>query len=120
MTTRARRAPKIRAYRENLPGVLRVTLIRELNGQRFERHVGPRGWLNLEEAATVLQRPPAVVLQSIRAGFLRARGRGRRVLVTLAACERFRSEEAEDGASIRARRHQRRYPAEEVHAELGL
>lgn len=97
-----------------------MTLIREINGQPFERHVGPRAWLNLEEAAAVLQRPPAVVLQSIRAGFLRARGRGRRVLVTLAACERFRAAEAQDGAYIRARGHQRRYPAEEVHAELGL
>jgi hypothetical protein len=68
----------------------------------------------------VLERPPAVVLRSIRAGFLRARREGRRISVTLAACQQFLREERDDIAYIQARRNQRKYPAEEVHAELAL
>jgi len=82
--------------------------------------VGRRSWLNIEEAAAVLERPVAVVLESIRAGFLRARGTGRRARITVAACERFRAEETADWALVRARRGQRAHSAAQVHAELGI
>ncbi len=97
-----------------------MTLVRESRGRRLERKVGPRGLLTLEEAAAVLARPVTMVRQSIRAGFLHARRTGGHLVVTLGACQRYLRDEVEDRAAIHARRHQRRYPAEEVHAELGL
>src|SRR5713226_4272943 len=104
------RAPKIRVYRKTRSAP-RVTLVRENRGRSFQREVGPRGLLTIEEAAAVLDRPVAAVRQSIRAGFLRAQRIGGHLVVTLAACHRYLREEAEDRAAIRARRHQRRYPA---------
>ncbi|MBI1736153.1 MAG: hypothetical protein HYR51_13340 [Candidatus Rokubacteria bacterium] len=97
-----------------------MTLVRDVNGRRTEREVGRRDWLSVDEAAAVLKRPAAAVLESIRAGFLRARGTGQRARVTLAACQSFLAEEAADWEIIRRTRGQRMYPAEQVHAELGL
>ncbi|MBI2203627.1 MAG: hypothetical protein HYU41_07250 [Candidatus Rokubacteria bacterium] len=98
----------------------RVTFVREVNGRKTEREVGRRSWLSIDEAAALLERPSTAVLESIRAGFLRARGTGRRARITVAACERFRAEEAADLALVRTRRTQRTYPAAQVHAEFGL
>ena len=122
MTTRASKAAnrgtlnRLRVNRDRQPGALRITILR---GQT-ERKVGPRGLLTIEEAAAFMRRSPAVVQRSIAAGFLPARRRGRQLVVTLAACDRYLREEAEDIAALRARRHQRRIPGEEVHATLGL
>lgn len=120
MTPRTRRSERIRVYRGALSGTPRITVVREMRGRKSERNVGPRGWLSLEEAAALLARPPAVVARSIQNGFLRARREGRNVFVTLAACDQFLREEREDLAHARASQNQRRYPAHEVHAELGL
>lgn len=120
VATRTRPVPKIRVHRMITSRVGRVTLVREVNGRRMEREVGRRGWVSVEEAAALLERPPAAVLEAIRAGFLRARGTGRRARITVAACERFRAEEVADWALVRARRGQRTYPAAQVHAELGI
>jgi hypothetical protein len=97
-----------------------VTLVRDVRGRRLEREVGPRARLTVEEAAAVLDRPVAAVRIAIRAGFLRVRQVGGRAMITLAECQRYLREESEDRAAVRARRQQRRYPAEKVHARLGL
>lgn len=120
MPPRTGAAPKIDVHRCTTAGPTKLILVRSIRGRKSERPVGPRTWLSLDEAAAVLERPAAIVMESIRAGFLRARRQGRRVSVTLTACEQFLREEQDDLAYVRARRKQRTYPAEEVHAELGL
>jgi hypothetical protein len=106
----------VRVYRDRQPGTLRITIVRG----RSERDVGPRGLLTIQETAAFMRRSAAVVRRSIAAGLLPARRRGREFVLTVAACDRYLREEAEDRAAIRARRWQRRIPGEEVHATLGL
>ena len=103
---------------------LRVTIERQVGNSLLEREVGPRGLLDLDEAATVLARPREIVQRSIRSGFLRAARRGRYPMVTLKACVDFLAEERADGeaaqralASARARGEEP-IPADEVHRRL--
>jgi hypothetical protein len=92
----ARTQPKIRVYWENPPGAA-LTIERLLpSGRIIERALGPRGLLDLDEAAEVLDRPRDQVLRAIRAGFLRARRRGRALYVTVQACTDFLREEQAD------------------------
>lgn len=106
----------VRVSRPRGTGTLRIAIAR---GQT-EREVGPRGLLTIEEAAAFMGRSPAAVQRSIASGFLPARRRGRDLVVTLAACDRYLRQEAEDIAAVRRRRHQRRIPGVRVHARLGL
>jgi len=102
----------------------RVTIERQVGNRLLEREVGPRGLLDLDEAATVLARPREAVQRSIRSGFLRAARRGRYPMVTLKACVDFLAEERADGeaaqsALARARaRGEQSIPADEVHRRL--
>ena len=103
---------------------LRVTIERRAGSRLLEREVGPRGLLDLDEVATLLERPREAVQRSIRSGFLRAARRGRCPMVTLKACVDFLAEEQADGeaaqsAHARARaRGAQPIPANEVHRRL--
>ena len=90
----ARPRPRIRVYWENPPsGALMVE-----RGQTFKR-LGPRGLLDLDEAAEALNRSRDEVVRAIRAGFLRARPRGQQLYVTVQACTEFLREEQADMAA---------------------
>lgn len=122
MTTRAAARPKHRAWWDNPPGIVRVTVRR----RGREQVLGPHGVLTLAEAADLLGRPVHEVRQAIRTGFLRTRRRGPQLVVTPAACRQFLNEERADGeAAVAALEEMRRtgakpIPAEQVHRELGL
>ncbi len=96
MKMRSRR--RIRVWRENPPAPgAGVTIERILpTGRTVERELGPRGLLELDEAAVLLDRPRDQVLRAIRAGFLRVRRRGRNLYVTVQACTDFLREEQAD------------------------
>lgn len=81
--------PTIRVFWDN-PPTGRLTIERG----RMVRELGPRGLLDLEEAAAVLDRPQRDVRRAIGSGFLRARRRGRQLYVTVQACTEFLEEEA--------------------------
>ena len=121
---RARPVPTIQFRWHHPRAVLRVTIERQAGNRLVEREVGPRGLLDLDEAATVLARPREVVQRSIRSGFLRAARRGRYPMVTLKACVDFLAEERADGEAAqralgRARvRGEQPIPADEVHRRL--
>ena len=121
---RSRPVPAI-VFRWHQPrAALLVTIERQVGNRTRARDVGPRGLLDLDEAATVLARPREAVRRSIRSGFLRAARRGRCPLVTLKACIDFLAEERADGKAAqtvlaRARaRGEQPIPADEVHRRL--
>ncbi len=101
--TRTRPRSRIRVWRQNPPGSA-LTIERILpSGRTVERALGPRGLLDLDEAAEALGRSRAEVLRAIRAGFLRATRRQtpgararRRLFVTVQACVDFLREERAD------------------------
>jgi hypothetical protein len=94
----------------NAPGAgAEVIVERRLSSGRTVA-LGPRGLLDLDEAAEVLDRPRDQVLRAIRAGFLRARRRGGRVSVTLGACLDFLREEEEDRRLAQARKREPTIP----------
>ena len=105
------RRPRIREYRWENPPTGAVYLRRDTSAGPEDERRGPRSLLTLDEAAVVLERSPAEVVQAIRAGFLRAQRRGSRVLVTPRSCRDFLDEEAEDRAIARARRREPTIPA---------
>ena len=114
-------ATKTRAIWPDL-SVPRATLVQVTSrGEERERPVGPRTLLTLAEAAAVLDRSPAEVLRSIRAGFLRPVRRGSRRYVTMTACRDYVRELLADLAVARARSREPgiRTPAEEVFREAG-
>lgn len=92
----ARAQTRIHVFWENPPrGAL--TVERALpSGRTVERALGPRGLLDLDEAAAVLGRPRDQIIRAIRAGFLRARRRGQQRYVTVQACMDFLREERAD------------------------
>ena len=88
--------PRIHVYRENPPGAA-LTIEHVLpSGRTIERALGPRGLLDLDEAAAVLGRSRGQVVSAIRARFLRARRRGRQLYVPVQACTDFLREELAD------------------------
>ena len=89
------------------------------SGRMSSRALGPRAILRLEEAAAAVERPRDQVRRAIRAGFLRARRRGGRTVVTVQACADFLREERADREVVRARRGAPTVPFEEVLRELG-
>lgn len=90
------RSHRIRVWWENPPDT-GLTIEHILpTGRTVERELGPRGLLDLDEAAAVLRRPRDQVLRAIHAGFLRSRRRGRQLYVTLQACTDFLREEQAD------------------------
>ncbi len=115
----ARTQTRIYVYWENPPGA-GLTIERVLpSGRTIERALGPRGLLDLDEAATVLGRPRDEVLRAIRAGFLRATQRqisgargGRRLYVTVQACVGFLREERADVEAARRAGRERAIPWE--------
>ena len=114
-------ATKIRVSWPDL-SVPRATLVQvTTRGEERERTVGPRTLLTVAEAAAVLDRSPAEVLRSIRAGFLRPVRRGSRRYVTMTACRDYVRELLADLAVARARSREPgiRIPAEEVFREAG-
>ena len=121
---RARLVPAIQFRWHQPRAALRVTIERQVGNRLLEREVGPRGLLDLDEAATVLARPREAVQRSIHSGFLRVARRGRYPMVTLKACIDFLAEERADGeaarrALARARvRGEQPIPADEVHRRL--
>lgn len=112
---RTRTRSRIRVWWENPPGAA-LTIERELpNGRTIERALGPRGLLDIEEAAVVLGRSREQVVRAIRLGFLRATRRqisgaraGRRLYVTVQACVGFLREERAD---VEAARRAEKEPA---------
>lgn len=110
---------RIRVWWENPPGVA-LTIEHVLpSGRTAERTLGPRGLLDLDEAAVVLGRSRDEVLRAIRAGFLRATRReicgarsGRRLYVTVQACVGFLREERADVEAARLARRERAIPWE--------
>lgn len=91
---------RIRALWANPPSDAALTLE---YGDGTVRDLGPRGLLDLDEAAAALQRSPAEVQRVIRAGFLRSTRRGlRRPYVTVRACHEFLAEERRDAAAAAA------------------
>jgi hypothetical protein len=121
---RARPVPAIQFRWHQPRAALRVTIERQVGNRLLEREVGPRGLLDLDEAATILARPREAVQRSIHSGFLRAARRGRYPMVTLKSCIDFLAEERADGeaarrALARARvRGEHPIPADEVHRRL--
>ena len=99
---------RIHVYWENPPSAA-LTIEHVLpSGRTVERALGPRGLLDLDEAAVVLGRSRDQVIRAIRAGFLRAtrrqisRARARRQLyVTVQACVGFLREERADVEAAR-------------------
>ena len=73
----SKRSPKrrrrIECWWQNPPTELRVFLRIFTDGRRAERKVGPRGLLDLGEAAAVLRVPARAIRQAIERGDLRAR-----------------------------------------------
>ena len=114
-------ATKIRVIWPDL-SVPRATLVQVTSrGEERERTVGPRTLLTVAEAAAVLDRSPAEVLRSIRAGFLRPVRRGSRRYVTMTAGRDYVRELLAGLAVARARSRASRIriPAEEVFREAG-
>ncbi len=115
----ARPPTRIHVYWENPPGAA-LTIERVLpSGRTIERALGPRGLLDLNEAAAVLGRSRDEVLRAIRAGFLRATRRqisgarsGRRLYVTVQACVGFLREERADVEAARRAGRERAIPWE--------
>lgn len=106
---------RIRVWWENPPSAA-LTIERELpSGRTTERALGPRGLLDLDEAAAVLGRSREQVVRAIRSGFLRATRRqisgartSRRLYVTVQACVDFLCEERAD---VDAARRAEKQPA---------
>lgn len=94
MTSR-RRAPRIgRAitfWWDNPPGRAQGgTIVRVIRGQVYERTVGPRDVLDVQEAAAALgDMHPFSVYRLIRAGRLRVVRQGRQVLLPLGEVKRY-------------------------------
>lgn len=92
----ARTQTRIHVFWENPPSGA-LTIERELPSRRtVERVLGPRGLLDLDEAAAVLGRPRDQVIRAIHAGFLRARRRRQQLYITVQACTDFLREEWAD------------------------
>jgi hypothetical protein len=110
----------IHARLENPPGGAPcAVLTREhRNGSVEERTVGPRGRLDLTEAAAVLGESPDEVRRSIRAGLLDARRHGTRWVITLQACLQYLRELADDIAYLEAHQGEPTIPAEVVYRSL--
>jgi len=105
---------RIRVWWENPPSAA-LTIERELpSGRTTERVLGPRGLLDLDEAAAVLGRSRDQVVRAIRSGFLRTTSRQisgartRRLYVTVQACVDFLCEERAD---VEAARRAEKEPA---------
>lgn len=87
---------RIRVCWENPPGGALIIERDMPSGRTAERALGPRGLLDLDEAAAVLDRSRDEVVRAIRAGFLRARRRRQQLYVTVQACTDFLREEQAD------------------------
>lgn len=109
----------IRAVWKN-PAEPRVTIERLVAGRLVSREVGPRGLLDLDEAAALTGEPRSWVERAIRLGDLRVSRAGGRRRVTLQALARLLREDAADGAYADAHKHEPTIPAEQVYRRLGL
>ena len=111
--------PEIRVWRHNPPSALRITI--ERDGE--ERDVGPRGLLDLDEAAATAQTSVLQLRRAISRGDLKLARPGRKAVVSLKALAdyiRMRRADAEDLEIARAREGERTIPAREVFRRLGL